>query len=288
MPIPLTATLAQDQKNAMDQARAMMDKENHGATTLSTQDSGPDPGYLVYVYNILEREWIVEQPPLFPSFHIPAREAAKKFSVTVLPAFVNEVHQKAGSTELSYKRVDGRKCATSLLNPGAFPGTNWAGQLHTWKTDDQYGNNLNKYGCFWSLTTPDQTEKLDEEIKLFKNRVRETATELVKAAEVHAAQQDFRGISPLMHWAMDYLGKSAPWHMTMYHMISCPNCGEQVMDGISYHKNAFGEKCVIDMERYMASVIVERPRKRTEEVIEEMSEEPVVAAPAPRRIKKKI
>lgn len=279
MPIPLTATLAQDQKNAMDQARAMMDKENHGATTLSTQDFGPEPNYLIYVYNIVDREWVVQQPPLFPSFFIPAREPGKKFSVTVLPAFVNEPHNKAGTTEISYKRVDGRKCATSLLNPGAFPGINWAGQVQNWKTDDQFGNNLNKFGCFWSLTRPDETERLDEEIKIFKNRVRETATELVKNAEILHAQGDLRGISPLMHWAMDYLGKSALWHMSMDHMISCPNCGSQVKDGIAYHRNDFGEKCIIDMERYLASVVVERPVKRTQEVLEEMEPEaePVTA-----------
>src|SRR5271166_1144670 len=98
MPIPLTATLAQNQKRAMEQSRAIMEKENHGATTLITQDHGKEASYLVYVYNVLDREYVVQQPPLFPSFHIPACPKSDKFSVTVLPAFVNEVYSRSGTT----------------------------------------------------------------------------------------------------------------------------------------------------------------------------------------------
>lgn len=281
MPIPLTHTLAQDQKRAMSQSREMQERENHGATTLVTQDRGREPDYFIYVYNILEREWIVRQPPLFPAFHIPACEKGKKFSFTILPPYVNEVMQKAGSTELSYKQVDGRKAAMSLLNPGAYPGIQWESQLHDWDTDDQTGNNLNNFGCFWSLTRPDELDKLEVEIGYFKERLRKTMEELVKRAEELHDSGERKLISPMMHFAMDFLGKQSAWHTSLKHMVSCPVCGDTIQDGIAYHRNAFGEKCIIDMDRYMKSVIQTRPAQQV--ATEEDLDEEIPVAPAPRK-----
>lgn len=280
MPVPLTHALAQDQRRAMREGQAMAEKENHGSLTLITQDRIQEPDYLIYVYNILEQEHIVRQPPLFATFHIPACKKGEKFAYTVLPAFVNEVYQKAGTTELTYKSLDGRKAATSLLNPGAFPGTKWEGQIYEWKTDDQTGNNLNKYGCFWSLTRPDEKEKLEAEIKIFRDIVRGTMEELIKSAESKYESGERKLITPREHFAMDYLGKQAPWHMSMKHMISCPNCGDSIQEGIAYHKNAFGEKCIVDMERYLKTVVQTRPaRQVASEEDADVELPPAAAAP---------
>jgi hypothetical protein len=285
MPIPITHTIAQNQKNAMDQAKAMADRENHGATTLITQDRGHEPGYFIYVYNLLALDHIVQQPPLFATFHIHACKKGEKFSVTLLPPFVNEPYQRAGTTEISYKQLDGRKAATSLLNPSAFPGTNWESQLNDWKSDDQTGNNLNNFGVFWSLTRPDETEKLEVEMGLFMDRARRTMQELVQRAEELFESGERRLITPRMHFAMDFLGKQAPWHMSMRHMITCPVCGDTVPDGIAYHRNSFGEKCIIDMARYQKSVIQARPAHQI--ATEEDPDAPVVAAMAQNAAPKK-
>jgi hypothetical protein len=248
--IPLTATIAMDQRKAMASARAQMNQVNHGTTTIETQDTDKEAGYVIYVYNIIEREYTVSQPPLFPGFIIPACPKGHKFSFTLLPAFVKETYLKPGSTEYYYKNVDGRKCATSLLNPSAYPGTNWNSQIQKWDTLDQTGNNLNKFGVWWSLTKPDETEKLEKEIKIFKKIVGATMQELVNDGEKLSAAGDLKSITPLMHFAMDYFGKQAKWHMSSEHMVSCPNCGEMVKEGVAYHKNDFGDRCIIDPERY--------------------------------------
>lgn len=252
--IPVTATMAQDQRRAMQQGKATQDAANHGTTTLDAQDITKEAGYVIYVYNILDREYIVQQPPLFPGFTIPACPKGQRFSYTLLPAFVKEPYLKPGSTEFYFKNIDGRKCATSLLNPSAYPGTKWESQIQKWDSPDQFGNNLNHLGVFWSLVKPDETEKLDAQIKTFRGIVSRTMNELVKRGEELNAAQDLRSITPLMHFAMDYLGKQAPWHMTSHHMITCPNCGDPVKEGISYHRNSFGDKCIIDRDRYEASI----------------------------------
>lgn len=250
--VPLTARLSQNQQRASNKARGMQDSENHGSVTLDTQDIDHDPGYVIYIYNILDREWTVRQPPLFPMLMIPACPKGQPFSFTILPAFVKLPYLKPGGTEYYYKNEDGRKAATSLLNPSAFPGTKWESQIQKWDSPDQMNNNLNAYGVFWSLTKPDETEKLKKEITIFKKRVQSTMDELIREGERLNSMGD-KGrplISPLMHFAMDYQGKQAPWHMASFHMITCPNCGEPVQEGIAYHKNAFGERCIVDYERY--------------------------------------
>jgi hypothetical protein len=259
MGVPLTYQLSQNQKRAQAQARATQDGANHGATTIEAQDEGREAGYVIYVYNILNKSHLVSQPPLFPGFIIPPCELGEKFSFTVLPAFVKEPYCKPGTTEMYYKNVDGRKAATSLLNPSAFPGTSWDSQVQRWESGDQYGNNLNAFGVFWSLTRPDEKEKLERELKIFRERVQGTMNDLVRQGEEKAAANKLGEITPWMHFAMDYLGKSAPWHMTAHHMITCPTCGEPVREGIAYHKNSMGDKCIVDEERYMA--MMERQQK---------------------------
>jgi len=261
--LPITATLAGDQRRAQQQARATQDNEAHGAVRLTTQDSGREAGYVIYVYNILEREYFVQQPPLFPNFHIPACIKGQKFSYTVLPAFVNERYEKTGTTEYFTKVVDGRKCATSLLNPDAFPGTQWEAQLNLRPSgnNDQYGNNLNAYGVFWSLTQPNDP-KLDGEIKMFKGRVETTMRELITLGNQLSAAGDLKSVTPLMHFAMEYFNLTSPWHMTTAHMMPCPNCGDPVREGTAYHRNSFGDRCIIDFDRYEASVIHEAAPRR--------------------------
>jgi hypothetical protein len=225
----------------------------------------------------------VQQPPVFPDFYIPPCPRDKKFSHTLLPPFVKIPFTKPGTTEMYYKSEDGRKAATSLMNPMAFPSTDWNAQIQKWETGDQFGNNLNMFGCWWSLRAPDDPE-LEKEIKIFKERWMKTAQELIAAGETLNAQGNRKDISPLMHFAMDYMGLQAPWHMASVHRVACPNCGELVNEGISYHKNEFGERCIIDMERYLKSVpntkIEGNPHAeketvlaRTEEAHEESGEE---------------
>ena len=277
-PVPLTHRIV---PSSLPAARAAigMEKDSNGPVTLVTSDSGGDPGYVVYVYNVLNLPHTVEQPPLFPRFDIPACPEGERFSVTFLPAFVNERYEKPGSLpiEFYYKKVDGRKCATSLLNPSAFPGTDFDSQLKNWVSLDQTGNNLNVMGVFWSLTAPDDP-KLEKELKAFRERAQRTMADLIRQGEMLAAAGQLSQITPLMHFAMDYTKRSAAWHMSHKPMIDCPNCGEAITANLIYHKNAFGEKCIVDPERY-AQVVA-----KTETAVAKSETQ---AAPVPRKPRRK-
>ena len=227
-----------------------------GNTLLQTDDGAPQSDEVIYLYNILPLEHIVEQPPTFPRLKIEACPPGEKFIFTILPRFTKLPYERngarEGTTEISYRYEDGRKAATSLLNPSAFPGTDWRSQLQVNRSghQDQFGNNLNAYGVFWSLLAPDDPG-LDEQIKMIRARVDMTMDTLIKEAEALATTEKTRqDITPRMHFAMDYRQKKAPWHMSTKHMIDCPNCGETIPEGIKYHRNAWGERCIIDLEGY--------------------------------------
>jgi len=68
-----------------------------------------------------------------------------------------------------------------------------------------------------------------------------------------------------MHFAMEYFGLSAVWHMSYRHKTECPNCGDLVLEGIAYHRNASGDICIIDRERYEATVITAQQQKESGE-----------------------
>jgi hypothetical protein len=244
--LPVTHGIVEDSMIAGQMAAAKMNENNVRGTTLQAGDDTPDTGELVHIYNILDREWVVNQPPAFPAFKVPACPKGQKFSVTSIPRFIKERYEVPGSVQYYFKRVDGRKYATSLLNPAAFPGTRWEAQLQVWKTTDQFGNNLNAWGVFWSLTKPD-SPALEAELMQFKARVRSTMESLVKQGEAFAAAQQESQITPNMHFAMDYLRRQAKWHMQTEFLVDCPTCGEPVKEGIAYHRNSMNFLCPVDL-----------------------------------------
>jgi hypothetical protein len=243
------------------------------AIALETNDD-PENLDVIYVYNTISMEHIVEQPPLFPHMVIPACPKGQAFIHTLLPRYVNEVYEDYTRESRRYKRVDGRICATSLLNPAVHPRNPWEMQFREMKTHgDQEGNNLNIYGVFWSLTHPTDP-KLNDELSLMKTVVRKTMNFLVVEGDKHLAAGTRHMITPRMHFAADYLKFTAPWHTSHDHMIDCPNCGENIKEGLAYHRNQFGERCILDRVRYEASVERTPIREESEE------QEPISSVPA--------
>lgn len=250
------ATIVPNSPRAAQMTQAKTN-EFKGSVSLETNDD-PENLDVIYVYNTLNREHIIEQPPLFPHMVIPACPAGQTFIHTLLPRYVNEVYEDYAHESRRYKRVDGRICATSLLNPAVHPRNPWEMQFREMKTHgDQEGNNLNAWGVFWSLTHPDDP-KLKDELALMKAVVRTTMNRLVVEADKQNAAGRRDLITPNMHFAADYLKFTSIWHTSHDHMIDCPNCGENIKEGLAYHRNAFNLMCIIDWERTVKAGIKTR------------------------------
>jgi hypothetical protein len=255
-PLQATHNIVQNSPRAAQEANSKM-AEARGAVTLATSDD-VEVRDVIYVINILNLAHEVNQPPLFPRFMIPACPKNREFVFTLLPRYYNEVYEDYAKSERYYRRKDGRLAATSLLNPAVHPGNPWEMQFRELPTHgDQQGNNLNAFGVFWTLTHPDDP-KLKGEIEQAREVVRKTMNKLVTEGEICYAAGKPQEITPRMHFAADYLGLKYPWHQTHERMVECPNCGESIREGLAYHRNAFGEKCVIDWLRAYKAGAVKR------------------------------
>jgi hypothetical protein len=248
---------------ALREARGMEDNENRRGITLNVQTGPPESKEVIYIYNILDKAHVIDQAPLFKGFKIPACPPDVDFAVTTIARYTKEGYNKPGSMEVYYNLRDGREAANSLLNPDSHPGNPWDAQfrdIEVFGNHDMSGNNRNAFGCFWSLTHPSDP-KLADEIKACRRRAETTLQKLVEQANTLNDEGNRKGIDGNMHFAMDYFHLEADWHKSHEHRIPCPNCGEPVRQGIAYHKNEFGDRCIIDRERYEASIEHAKPAR---------------------------
>lgn len=247
-----TANFARDQRRAAMNAKSTQDGVNHNDTQLLVSDD-LIPQYKIYVYNILSLDHTRNLPPNYSAVKIPACLPNEKYSFTTLNPAVRNRFLKPGTFDYYYQMEDGRKSASQIINPASFPSINFDRQLVQNSTEIEYevsGSNLNDLGVWWSLTRPQDTEQLDREIALFRERVKKTMTALAKLARQWGSDpKKVHEITPRMHFAMDYLGLKAPWHTDTYAIVNCPTCGEEVRQGIVYHRNSLGDRCIVDMER---------------------------------------
>lgn len=251
---------------AMDKSKAMENNANNTGARLQAQYARPIEKF-IFLYNIL-LGWDfapIQQPPTFPNFKIPSVPKGEDFSFTLLSETVNEIYAKPGTDELLYIVRPGTEAANSLVNPDQHPGNPWDAQF---RDISKFGNrdmgacNLNELGVWWSWTEPDDP-KLVEEISRMRKRVDGTMQALIKEANrLNVVKDGPDQITPLHHFAMDYFHLQSVWHQSMEHLVPCPNCQTPVRQGIAYHKNEFGDRCIIDRERYEAAIELARPKRR--------------------------
>lgn len=251
---------------AIDKGRAMEANENNRGTRLQAQ-YGRRVDKFIFLYNILAG-WdfpAVTQPPTFPMFKIPEIPKGEDFSFTLLPEMVNEIYAKPGTDEILYITRPGTEAANSLVNPDQHPGNPFEAQfrdISKFGNRDMGGTNLNDLGVWWSWTEPDDA-KLVEEINRMRKRVDGTMRALIKEANhLNVTKGGPEQITPLHHFAMDYFHLQSIWHSSMEHLVPCPNCAQPVRQGIAYHKNEFGDRCIIDRDRYEAAIELARPKRR--------------------------
>lgn len=250
----------------MDMGRSMQHTANQSGARLQAQYARPIEKF-IFLYNIL-RGWDfapIEQPPTFPRFIIPPVPVGEDFSFTLLAETVNEIYVKPGTNELMYQTRPGTEAANSLVNPDQHPGNPWDAQfrdIRKFGNQDMGACNLNEVGVWWSWTEPDDP-KLVEEINRMRKRVDGTMRALIaEANKLNVTKDGPEQITPFHHFAMEYFNLQSAWHSSMSHLVPCPNCSMPVRQGIAYHKNDFGDRCIIDRDRYEAAIEHSRPKRR--------------------------
>jgi hypothetical protein len=265
----------------------------HGAAV--TQGSNPitltpdfrntGSGKPIYIYNVLplEHKGINRSRP-YTNVTIPAcKDGEKVSSPFMIPEIVNVPRQSATSFEVQIQTEDGRRRAMDIINPANI-GLNQDlsdEQLQRQTGDnflDQEGNNLNNLGVFWSELGPDDP-RLDEQVTKFKARAEKTLNSMINKAKIKEATGKIQDITPLERFAVAYFGITTSWNQVHEHKVTCPNCGDQIKQGVALHRNQFGDKCVLDWKRAYRTGGVKK-----DEVPEDFHEE-VFGKAAPKTIK---
>lgn len=210
------------------------------------------PDYYLYVFNIAPRSFQVRRPPSFPLVTLAKCAVGKPYELVArVPSTVNEKWIDADSGEPRYKGITGERFATDLLNPANLGIDIWqeiTDENESWI--DHGTDDLTRRGVFW---TRNQVPS-EEELAQAKSRMeRHYRTLIAQAEDLSHDPKRIKEIGREHHAAADYFGLKATWHVIAEAPSFCPNCGEPIKAGLPYHRNSFGDKCVLDWKRTVAA-----------------------------------
>ena len=221
-----------------------------------------EPKYHVYVFTVAPRSFVVRQPPLLCKVDIPAKRPEEKYrKVCSFPDIVLQSRQDPNSDgQLEIRTFYGENVAMSLCNPG----NTTLDQDQEFRPDDiMQGENLTKWGVFWSLNKV----PTDAEVARATERLEKNLRALIDEAEsLHAQGPNFRPfIHENHHIAAKYFAYQGPWNTVVSVPVECPNCGDKIRKGAAFHRTEDGVVCVIDWKRTVAAGV-----KSKKEVPEEL------------------
>lgn len=208
------------------------------------------PEFFVYIHTISDREFVVQQPPLFPSVIFPAKKPGQRSAlVLTIPSPMNQIDREGAIGELIVRAHDARLCAASLLNPNN-PTLNQDLEVNmqTQGIAYSFGTNLNHQGLFWSLN---QNPKEDEIAKAEGRREKyyRGLIEKARTLEISNPKELESLVNQDFHMAAEYFHLETSWHHKYVKFAECPLCGEPIKPGVAAHKNSLGTVCIIDEAR---------------------------------------
>lgn len=267
--MPIDAVIIKDSPEAAQKALSLMSQDNMRTVRLTdfSQDAnvGRPPDYLLHVFNIAPRKFVIARPPCFPSItFLPCPEGQPWAEVGRFPNIVNEKWTDGVTGEIRNNGILGERFLTDLLNPSNL-GTNiWqevTDESLLW-VDAGGTNDYSRRGLFWSRNaTPARTCTIHggcedaavcpvcqrptfDEIQLARHRLETFYKGLLRQADEYQRTGNTREIGMEHHLAGDYFRIKSPWHVVAELPSECPNCGEPIKEGVSFHINAVGKVCV--------------------------------------------
>jgi hypothetical protein len=246
-----TATLVATHTTGKGLAKSFETSHNHGKFTFTPDArAAAMPGKAVYIYNVLNWEHTVNRGLPYAKVVIPACPEGQKVSAPfTLPAYVNIPQTKLGTYEIYSTSVDGRHFAADICNPYTSPAWQAGERIMDANpsADDNAGTNLYGMGVFWTQIEPDDPA-LDPLIARAKARAEKYLNQLVAKAKLLEGSGKIGEISDWMRFAARYFNLTTAYNQVYKHQVSCPKCGEAITAGVAYHRNSFGDKCIIDWQ----------------------------------------
>lgn len=203
--------------------------------------------FLVHIYTISQRSFVVCQPPLVSRLNIPAVPAGKTYlKVMSIPHPFNQFDRESGNGEVVVRMHDARQVAASLVNPNN-PSLDQDAKVPDGAVLGM-GVDLNSQGIFWSLNDPPTPDELAK-AKARRERYYRSLLDRARVLErVNPRELEFT-INEDYHLAAAYFGETTSWHKAFVQAAECPLCGEAIKPGVAFHKNSLGTVCIIDKDR---------------------------------------
>lgn len=212
----------------------------------------------VYIHSVARRPFDVKHM-LLPNLKLRGCEGGERSVLcTSLP---DPIPQPCPDLERGGTRLDDNDAwlvVMDMLVPGNFTMDPYAGAGNPNFFANRDGTNLIAEGVFPSLNeVATEAELLKAENARERHDRYLTGEAQKRAVKSTKALNEWLESYPDTHSAMDRLGISATWHTLSIIRVSCPNCGDEIKQGIPFHKSSVTDRiCVIDaMKSYKAKAI---------------------------------
>ncbi len=207
------------------------------------------PLRMIYIHSVAKKGFTI-RTLLFPKLELRGCEAGER-SVLCAP-IPDPVPQSSPDQERGGSRIDeedGMKAVIDMLCPGNFTYDLYAGSGNPSWYENRNGTNLAAEGLFLSLSDPPTEEEIRKAEDCRDKHYRAQTKEALKlAAKSTKDLNEWLDRYPDTHIAMDALGISAPWHTLNVVKVVCPNCGEDIKQGVAFHVSN-GKDCILDWKR---------------------------------------
>jgi hypothetical protein len=216
-----------------------------------------DPLRTLYIHSVSPRSFTLRNPPLFPRLEIrgtdPEINKGRWITCATVP---DPIPQISADNERGGNRMDDNDAWAALcdlLNPLCGPNESvnpYVGSNNPDFYSNRRGTIFVLEGIFPSQNEVPTEEELKKAEECRDKRRRWLVAEAKKlAAKSTKALNEFLDTNPQVHEAMDALRQTAPWHQNNALKVSCANCGDEIDDGLAFHKSSVGILCIIDPQR---------------------------------------
>ena len=237
-----------------------------------------EPRRMLYIHTVAKRSFGPLCRTLFPWLKLVGCEAGQRFATSAVvpdPIAQASPDQERGGTRID--EHDGWRAAIDLLNPNNLTYNPYSGDGNPDFYANRNGQNLICEGFWPSIHKVPPEEEIKAAEKRRDQHYRYLTGEATRLAAVSTAQlNEFLRSYPDVHIAMDHLKMKSTWHASTTITATCPNCGDEVAQGLAFHKSSVTDRlCVIDLEKaYSAKAITREEYDELTGVEEEPSEKP--------------
>ena len=216
------------------------------------------PLRMIHIFSVAKRTFNITHP-LFPRLSLRGCEEGERY--VLCTSFGDPIPQACPDQERGGTRIDdndGWMAAIDMLNPGNFTFEPYNGSSNPSFFANTNGTNLIAEGLFPSLNEVPTEEEIRKAESARDNHFRYLTKEAMRLAAVSTKQlNEFLQRYPDTHIAMASLKLKASWTSSPEVTITCPNCGDDIKQGLAFHKSTVTDRiCVLDaMKSYKAKAI---------------------------------